>query len=137
MKPTYGLVSRRGVFPLSTSLDHVGPMTRCVRDNALLLQVIAGHDEQDPASAEVAVPDYTADLEAGVKGLKIAVIRHFYHRGHAGPCRAGAGDRDRGGPVAQPWSPRVGNKACPARTTTPPARASSSAARHLPFTGVG
>jgi aspartyl-tRNA(Asn)/glutamyl-tRNA(Gln) amidotransferase subunit A len=78
MKPTYGLVSRRGVFPLSTSLDHVGPMTRCVRDNALLLQIIAGHDQQDAASAEVEVADYTADLEAGVKGLKIAVIRHFY-----------------------------------------------------------
>jgi aspartyl-tRNA(Asn)/glutamyl-tRNA(Gln) amidotransferase subunit A len=78
MKPTYGLVSRRGVFPLSTSLDHVGPMTRCVRDNALLLQVIAGHDGQDPASAEVAAGDYTAELEAGVQGLKIGVIRHFY-----------------------------------------------------------
>jgi aspartyl-tRNA(Asn)/glutamyl-tRNA(Gln) amidotransferase subunit A len=78
MKPTYGLVSRRGVFPLAASLDHVGPMTRTVRDNALLLQAIAGHDEQDPASAQAQPADYMADLEAGVTGLRIGVIRHFY-----------------------------------------------------------
>jgi aspartyl-tRNA(Asn)/glutamyl-tRNA(Gln) amidotransferase subunit A len=78
MKPTYGRVSRRGVLPLSYSLDHVGPMTRTVRDNALLLQVLAGHDAQDPGSADEAVPDYSADLERGVKGLKIGLIRHFY-----------------------------------------------------------
>jgi aspartyl-tRNA(Asn)/glutamyl-tRNA(Gln) amidotransferase subunit A len=77
-KATYGLVSRRGVLPLSFALDHVGPMTRTVRDNALMLQVLAGHDPEDPASADVAVPDYTADLERGVKGLTIGVIRHFY-----------------------------------------------------------
>jgi aspartyl-tRNA(Asn)/glutamyl-tRNA(Gln) amidotransferase subunit A len=78
MKPTYGRVSRRGVLPLSYSLDHVGPMTRTVRDNALLLQVLAGHDPEDPGSADEAVPDYSADLERGVKGLKIGLIRHFY-----------------------------------------------------------
>ena len=78
MKPTYGRVSRRGVFPLAFSLDHVGPMTRTVRDNALMLQVIAGHDAADPGSADVAVPDYTLELERGVKGLRIGVIRHFY-----------------------------------------------------------
>src|SRR4029077_1324730 len=58
VKPTYGLVSRRGVFPLANSLDHVGPMTRSVRDNALLLQILAGYDAEDPGSADVAVPDY-------------------------------------------------------------------------------
>ncbi|HLZ78394.1 MAG TPA: amidase, partial [Sphingomonas sp.] len=78
MKPTYGLVSRRGVLPLSFALDHVGPMTRTVRDNALMLQVIAGHDDGDPASADAVVPDYTAELDRGVGGLKIGVIRHFY-----------------------------------------------------------
>ncbi len=78
MKPTYGLVSRRGVFPLAYSLDHVGPMTRNVRDNALLLQAIAGHDAEDPGSACVAIPDYSAALEAGVKGLSIGLVRHFY-----------------------------------------------------------
>ena len=78
MKPTYGRVSRRGVFPLAVSLDHVGPMTRSVRDNALLLQLLAGHDPEDPGSADVEVPDYAADLERGVKGLEIGLIRHFY-----------------------------------------------------------
>jgi len=78
MKPTYGRVSRRGVFPLAVSLDHVGPMTRSVRDNALLLQLLAAHDPEDPGSADVEVPDYAADLERGVKGLEIGLIRHFY-----------------------------------------------------------
>jgi aspartyl-tRNA(Asn)/glutamyl-tRNA(Gln) amidotransferase subunit A len=78
MKPTYGLVSRRGVFPLAYSLDHVGPMTRDVRDNALLLQVLAGYDAEDPGSANVPIPDYSADLDRGVKGLRIALVRHFY-----------------------------------------------------------
>ncbi|MEX2643880.1 MAG: amidase [Acetobacterales bacterium] len=78
LKPTYGRVSRAGVLPLSYSLDNVGPMTRTVEDNALLLNVIAGYDERDPASARVAVPDFTHDLRKGVKGLRVAVIRHFY-----------------------------------------------------------
>ncbi len=78
LKPTYGRISRRGVLPLAYSLDHVGPMTRSVRDNALLLQVLAGHDPEDPGSADVEVPDYAADLDRGVKGLKLGLIRHFY-----------------------------------------------------------
>jgi aspartyl-tRNA(Asn)/glutamyl-tRNA(Gln) amidotransferase subunit A len=78
MKATYGRVSRRGVLPLAFSLDHVGPMTRTVRDNAVMLQVIAGHDPDDPGSADIPVPDYTLDLQRGVKGLRIGVIRHFY-----------------------------------------------------------
>jgi aspartyl-tRNA(Asn)/glutamyl-tRNA(Gln) amidotransferase subunit A len=78
MKPTYGLVSRRGVLPLAYSLDHVGPMTRTVRDNALLLQAIAGYDEEDPGSASVDIPDYAAALQAGVRGLTIGIVRHFY-----------------------------------------------------------
>jgi len=78
MKPTYGRVSRRGVVPLAFSLDHVGPMTRTVRDNALMLQVIAGHDPGDPGSADDPVPDYGALLGQDVRGLRIGVIRHFY-----------------------------------------------------------
>ena len=80
MKPTYGRVSRRGVFPLSFSLDHVGPMTRTVADNALMLNVIAGHDPGDPGSANLPTPDFTADLDKGVDGLSIGVIRHFHNR---------------------------------------------------------
>jgi aspartyl-tRNA(Asn)/glutamyl-tRNA(Gln) amidotransferase subunit A len=78
LKPTYGRTSRRGVVPLAQSLDHVGPMTRTVRDNALLLQVIAGHDPQDPGSADEPVDDYLAAIDAGVRGLRLGVVRHFY-----------------------------------------------------------
>jgi aspartyl-tRNA(Asn)/glutamyl-tRNA(Gln) amidotransferase subunit A len=80
MKATYGRVSRRGVLPLSYALDHVGPMTRTVTDNAILLGIIAGHDPRDPASARMSVPDFTADLEKGVNGLKIGVLRRFYRQ---------------------------------------------------------
>ncbi len=80
LKPTYGRTSRRGVLPLSFSLDHVGPMTRTVEDNAILLNVIAGYDPGDPGSADIPTEDYTAALGAGVKGLKIGAIRHFYTR---------------------------------------------------------
>ncbi|HIJ55258.1 MAG TPA: amidase, partial [Deltaproteobacteria bacterium] len=78
MKATYGRVSRRGVLPLSYSLDHVGPMTRTVTDNAILLNVIAGYDPEDPGCARMDVPDFTADLDKGINGLKIGVIRRFY-----------------------------------------------------------
>lgn len=78
MKATYGRVSRRGVFPLSYSLDHVGPMTRGVTDNAILLGILAGHDPQDPASADVATADYRAGLDKGATGLVIGLARHFY-----------------------------------------------------------
>ncbi len=80
MKPTYGVVSRRGVLPLSFSLDHVGPLTRTVRDNALMLDVIAGHDPLDSGSANRATGGYTAELGRGLKGLRVGVIRHFYTR---------------------------------------------------------
>jgi aspartyl-tRNA(Asn)/glutamyl-tRNA(Gln) amidotransferase subunit A len=77
-KPTYGLVSRRGVFPLSWSLDHAGPLTRTVRDAALTLQVIAGHDPGDPSSASVAIPDYAGALDGGVRGLRVGVPREYF-----------------------------------------------------------
>ncbi|HEV8680663.1 MAG TPA: amidase, partial [Stellaceae bacterium] len=78
LKPTYGLVSRRGVFPLSFSLDHVGPLTRTVADNALLLDVIAGHDPLDPGSAAAPAGHYGVALDRGVRGLRIGFIRHFH-----------------------------------------------------------
>jgi aspartyl-tRNA(Asn)/glutamyl-tRNA(Gln) amidotransferase subunit A len=78
LKPTYGLVSRRGVFPLSFTLDHVGPLTRTVADNALLLSAIAGYDPLDPGSAAAASGHYGAGLERGVRGLRIGFIRHFH-----------------------------------------------------------
>jgi aspartyl-tRNA(Asn)/glutamyl-tRNA(Gln) amidotransferase subunit A len=78
LKPTYGLVSRYGVYSNSFSYDHAGPMTWTVEDCAILLQAIAGHDPKDPASAKAPVPDYRAELGAGIKGLRIGVIRHLY-----------------------------------------------------------
>jgi len=72
LKPTYGRVSLRGVIPLSWNLDHAGPLTRSVKDAALLLQVIAGYDSEDPASVDVPVDEYLKDIEAGVNGWKIA-----------------------------------------------------------------
>ena len=78
MKATYGRVSRRGVVPLSFSLDHVGPLTRTTADNALALAAISGHDAADPGSAEEPVPDFASGFAAGLKGLRIGVIRHFY-----------------------------------------------------------
>jgi aspartyl-tRNA(Asn)/glutamyl-tRNA(Gln) amidotransferase subunit A len=78
LKPTYGLVSRRGVFPLAFTLDHVGPMTRTVADNALLLEALAGHDPQDPGSARTNARDFGAMLDRGVAGLRIGFVRHFH-----------------------------------------------------------
>jgi aspartyl-tRNA(Asn)/glutamyl-tRNA(Gln) amidotransferase subunit A len=74
LKPTYGRVSRHGLVAFASSLDVVGPMTRDVRDAALLLQAVAGHDPRDSTSANVEVPDYLAELECGVSGLRVAVV---------------------------------------------------------------
>jgi len=74
IKPTYGLVSRAGVAPAAYSLDHIGPMAWTAEDCALMLQALAGHDSGDPASASRPLPDYTALLGCGIKGLKIGVI---------------------------------------------------------------
>jgi aspartyl-tRNA(Asn)/glutamyl-tRNA(Gln) amidotransferase subunit A len=73
LKPTYGRVSVRGVVPLSWNLDHVGPLTRTVRDAARLLQVLAGHDLDDPFSVDQQVDDYMVHIEEGVKGWRIAL----------------------------------------------------------------
>src|SRR5580698_581675 len=78
LKPTYGLVSRRGVFPLSFTLDHVGPMTRTVADNALMLQTIAGYDPLDPGSAATPAGRYADGLGRGVRDLRIGFVRHFH-----------------------------------------------------------
>jgi aspartyl-tRNA(Asn)/glutamyl-tRNA(Gln) amidotransferase subunit A len=78
LKPTYGRVSRHGVFPLSWSLDHVGPMTRTVADAALMLQVIAGHDRHDPTTRTAVVPDYTASLTGDIEGARLGIPQEFY-----------------------------------------------------------
>jgi aspartyl-tRNA(Asn)/glutamyl-tRNA(Gln) amidotransferase subunit A len=78
LKPTYGRVSRRGVFPLSYTLDHCGPLAWSVEDAALTMQVVAGHDPLDPASADVPVPDFSAELGRDLKGLRLAYPRRFF-----------------------------------------------------------
>jgi aspartyl-tRNA(Asn)/glutamyl-tRNA(Gln) amidotransferase subunit A len=78
IKATYGRVSRAGVSPAAFSLDHIGPMAWTSEDCAIMLNALAGHDARDPASAKVPVPDYTADLPLGAKGLRIGVIHHFH-----------------------------------------------------------
>jgi aspartyl-tRNA(Asn)/glutamyl-tRNA(Gln) amidotransferase subunit A len=75
LKPTYGLVSIRGIIPLALSLDHCGPLTRSVADAALMLQVLAGYDRLDIASVEHPPEDYVAALSAPVKGLRVGVAR--------------------------------------------------------------
>jgi aspartyl-tRNA(Asn)/glutamyl-tRNA(Gln) amidotransferase subunit A len=82
IKPTYGLSSRRGVLPLSQTLDHTGPMAWTVQDCALLLQEMAGYDKLDPASANRPVANFTAELDKSAKGLRIGVIRHFHEIDH-------------------------------------------------------
>jgi aspartyl-tRNA(Asn)/glutamyl-tRNA(Gln) amidotransferase subunit A len=81
LKPTYGLVSIRGVIPLSWSLDHVGPLARTVADTALLLQAIAGYDEQDTTSEKMKVPDYSQSIGNKTSSLRIGVPRDFFFAG--------------------------------------------------------
>lgn len=83
MKPTYGRVSRWGLIAFGSSLDQIGPMTRTVEDNAILLQAISGLDERDSTTADIEVPDFTAKLKNGVKGLRIAVPEEFMDEGVA------------------------------------------------------
>ncbi|MDD2499665.1 MAG: Asp-tRNA(Asn)/Glu-tRNA(Gln) amidotransferase subunit GatA [Geobacter sp.] len=81
LKPTYGRVSRYGVIAYASSLDQVGPMTRDVTDAALLLGAIAGHDPKDSTSVDCPVPDYTAALAHGAKGLKIGLPKEYFIEG--------------------------------------------------------
>ena len=78
LKPTYGLVSTRGVIPLSWSLDHVGPMTRTVADTAHLLQAIAGYDPQEITSVRMDVPNYAAALRGRPASIRVGVARDFF-----------------------------------------------------------
>ena len=81
LKPTYGLVSRYGLVAFASSLDQIGPITKDVEDSALLLNLIAGHDERDTTSSDVEKKDYTKCLKNDVKGLKIGVPKEFFAEG--------------------------------------------------------
>jgi aspartyl-tRNA(Asn)/glutamyl-tRNA(Gln) amidotransferase subunit A len=77
-KPTFGLVSRVGVVPFSSSCDHVGPITRSVEDCAIVLDHLIGHDPGDPGSAQVKLPSLRTGLDGSIRGMRIGVIRHFW-----------------------------------------------------------
>ena len=81
LKPTYGLVSRYGLVAFASSLDQIGPITKDVYDSAMLLNLIAGHDEKDTTSANIEKKDYTKCLKNDVKGLKIGVPKEFFGEG--------------------------------------------------------
>ena len=78
LKPTYGRLSRYGITVLSWSLDHPGPMTRTVEDCALVMNAVAGYDPNDPASANVPVPDYTGALTGDIRGLRVGVPKEYF-----------------------------------------------------------
>ena len=81
LKPTYGLVSRYGLVAFASSLDQIGPITKDVRDSAMLLNLIAGHDEKDTTSENIPKKDYTKALKNDVKGLKIGIPKQYYGEG--------------------------------------------------------
>jgi aspartyl-tRNA(Asn)/glutamyl-tRNA(Gln) amidotransferase subunit A len=81
LMPTYGRVSRYGLIAFASSLDHIGPLTRTVKDSAIVLGAIAGRDPMDSTSAEVPVPDYVSELEKPVRGLKLGVAKEYFGDG--------------------------------------------------------
>jgi amidase len=80
MKPTHGLVPYTGIMPIEIFLDHTGPMTRTVKDNALMLEVIAGPDGYDPRQYSPKVSKYTQEIESGVKGMRMAIVKEGFGR---------------------------------------------------------
>ncbi|MDQ3923596.1 MAG: Asp-tRNA(Asn)/Glu-tRNA(Gln) amidotransferase subunit GatA [Actinomycetota bacterium] len=137
LKPTYGRVSRFGLIAFASSLDQIGPMTRDVRDSALLLQAIAGHDPRDSTSANVEVPDYLAELEGDVAGLRVGVVAELMGEGiEPGPRevveRVARGLEDAGAEVGEVSLPHS-RYGLPAYYIIAPAEVSSNLAR---FDGV-
>ena len=78
MKPTYGLVPYTGAIPIDVNIDHLGPITSSVKDNALMLEVIAGKDEYDSRQREVITHGYTENLDAGISGLKVGILKEGF-----------------------------------------------------------
>src|ERR1700686_2769374 len=79
--PTYGRVSRYGLIAFASSLDHIGPLAKTVKDAAIVLRTIAGRDPMDATSADVAVPDYVSELDKPVRGMKIGVAKEYFGEG--------------------------------------------------------
>jgi len=88
LKPTYGRVSRYGLIAFASSLDHIGPFANTVKDAAFMLRTIAGRDPMDSTSADVPVPDYVAELEKPVRGLRVGVAKEYFGSGLDAEVRA-------------------------------------------------
>src|SRR5438876_885146 len=88
LKPTYGRVSRYGLIAFASSLDHIGPLTKTARDAAIMLRTIAGRDPMDSTSADLPVPDYVAEIDKPVKGLKVGVAKEYFGEGLEPETRA-------------------------------------------------
>ncbi|HKU99817.1 MAG TPA: amidase [Vineibacter sp.] len=141
LKPTWGRVSRYGVFALGDSLDHIGPMTRSAADAGAMLGAIAGLDPNDPTTLAEPVPDYLADLDTGIRGLRVGIDASYNETGSdpqvIAAVRAarivledlGATIKDVTVPntdaVAAAWAPYCGAEAAIAHESTYPARAAA------------
>jgi aspartyl-tRNA(Asn)/glutamyl-tRNA(Gln) amidotransferase subunit A len=135
LKPTYGRVSNRGVIPMSWTLDHVGPMCKTVEDAAILLTAIAGYDDLDPSTANLAVPDYTRAVRTPVAKLRVGIPKPGFFenlhpevakaletaRGVLGKLTAGIREVDipAAGPVADVWNAEIYAYHAPWFTKTP------------------
>lgn len=137
MKPTYGSVSRYGLVAFASSLDQIGPLTSNVRDNAMILNAIAGYDRRDATSVKRDHPDFTAELDSGVAGMKIGVPEQFFAQGISPDVKSavlGAADkyREMGAEIVEVSMPSV-DHALSAYYVISSAEASSNLAR---FDGV-
>ena len=134
LKPTYGRVSRYGLIAFASSLDQIGPITKDVRDAALLLNVISGHDSRDSTSVVRDVPDYTQALTTGVKGLKLGVPKEYFAQGVssdvAEAVRAAIAVLVSHGAIAEEISLPHSEYALPTYYILAPAEASSNLARY-------
>jgi aspartyl-tRNA(Asn)/glutamyl-tRNA(Gln) amidotransferase subunit A len=135
LKPTYGRCSRWGVVAFASSLDHPGPMTRSVRDAAIMLGAMAGHDPKDSTSAPMAVPDFEKVLTGDVRGLRVGIPREYRVDGMRGEIeaawqRAAAWLMDAGAEIVPDISLPHTQYALPAYYVIAPAEASSNLARY-------
>jgi len=133
-KPTYGRVSRYGLIAFASSLDQIGPMTRDVADNAILLQAIAGHDPRDSTSSSRPVPDYLSTLRNGVKGMRLGVPKEYFVAGMEPAVEQAVRDAIRlleqqGASIEEVSLPHS-DVALPAYYIIAPAEASSNLARY-------
>ncbi len=134
LKPTYGRCSRWGIVAYASSLDHPGPMTRTVRDAAIMLRTMAGHDPKDSTSAPVSVPDYERALTGDIRGLRVGIPREYRADGMAGEIETlwqqGADWLRDGGAEPVEISLTMTRYALPAYYIIAPAEASSNLARY-------